>query len=192
MSTSAAEIEATRGTRQASEEVSASVPTAPLDTASLRTADSRVEKPIHYGPGKGYVERDDFVPNPTDMAGYFDTAFEGAFLGSATTPSPIFDRARELELKTALRALDTTDPEVPEHMVVLPDSGRTVDGAKQALVDAAAAAGVDVSAHEVKLQDGTVATASTPTPPATPTPTPPETTATVEPPAAEPAPPTTA
>ena len=165
MNTAAEEIQEARGTRQASEEVSPSVPTAPLDTASLRAADSQVQKPVHYGPDKGYVENPDFVPNPTDMVGTYDTAFEGGFLGSGTTPSPIFEHARAIELKTALRALDASDPDVPEHLVVLPESGRTIDGAKQSLIDAAAAAGVDVSAHEVKLQDGTVATASSPTPP---------------------------
>jgi hypothetical protein len=191
MSATAEEVATTktaRGTRQASGEVSASDPAAPLETAAPPAEASGVQRPVHYGPGKGYVERDDFVSNPTDMVGEFNTVTEGSFLGSVTTPSPIFDRAREIDLRTALRAVDPNDTEVPEHLVVLPDSGRTIDGAKQALVDAAAAAGVDTSAHEVPLSDGTIATASTPTPPATPTPAPPETSA---PPVIEPSPPVT-
>lgn len=184
MSSTAEEVTQTktaRGSRQAAAEVSPSDPAAPLETPASAPGDSGVQKPIHYGPGKGYVEDPDFVPNPTDMAGEFMTAAEGGFLGSVTSPTPIFERAREIDLRTALRAINPADTEVPEHLVVLPESGRTIDGAKQALVDAAAAAGVDVSEHEVKLSDGTPITASNPTPPANPpvasppepTPTPP-------------------
>jgi hypothetical protein len=189
MSSTAEEVTQTktaRGSRQAAAEVSASDPAAPLETPAPAPGDSGVQKPIHYGPGKGYIERDDFIPNPTDMAGEFMTAAEGGFLGSVTSPTPIFERAREIDLRTALRAVDPNDTEVPEHLVVLPDSGRTIDGAKQALVDAAAAAGVDVSQHDVKLSDGTPITASNPTPPANPPFAFPSTPATTEPPPAAP------
>jgi hypothetical protein len=125
-----------------------------LETATPTGADVGVQRPIHYGPDKGYIEDPEFVPNPTDEIGYPQTSIEGGF--HSLTSSPIHEEVRRRDLTTALRALDPHDPTSPD-LVVVPNDYRTADDAKRELVARAAAVGVDVSAHSIPLSDGTTA-----------------------------------
>jgi hypothetical protein len=59
--------------------------------------------------GGAYKERDDFVPNPTDMYGTFNTHGVGAHHDPATV-SPIFEADR---VRAAQGVIDALDPENP-------------------------------------------------------------------------------
>lgn len=70
--------------------------------------------------GGEYVENPDFVPDPTDMYGTFNTSGTGAHHDPATV-SPIFAVDRNKTAADILAALDPEDDSVPASRVILPE-----------------------------------------------------------------------
>lgn len=85
--------------------------------------------------GGAYVENPDFVPNPSDMYGTFNTHGVGAHHDPATV-SPIFEVDRNLTAREVLNALDPDSP-VSSDRVLLPEAKAVVaaddEGAKETL-----------------------------------------------------------
>lgn len=70
--------------------------------------------------GGEYVENPDFVPNPADMYGTFNTSGTGAHHDPATV-SPIFDVDRNKTAREIVNALDPEHP-TPSDRVILPEA----------------------------------------------------------------------
>lgn len=70
--------------------------------------------------GGEYVENPDFVPNPADMYGTFNTSGTGAHHDPATV-SPIFEVDRNKTAQEILNALDEDNP-TPSSRVILPEA----------------------------------------------------------------------
>lgn len=70
--------------------------------------------------GGAYVENPDFVPDPADMYGTFNTSGTGAHHDPATV-SPIFEVDRNKTAREILNALDEDNP-TPSSRVILPEA----------------------------------------------------------------------
>lgn len=93
-------------------------------------ADDKVEGDVAVVNEGPYSENENHVPHPTDQFGTFDTSgTAGAAHADLRAVSPIFDVAEAQDIVTAARALDPDDPDVPEHLVVLPS------GTKMEVID---------------------------------------------------------
>lgn len=85
-------------------------------------------------PKNGYVENEDFVPEPTAQYGTLDTsATAGAAHSQIVEISPVFEVADAQNAANAAKALDPDDDSVPASAVILPDSGRSRDDAVEAV-----------------------------------------------------------
>lgn len=84
----------------------------------------------------GYVENEDYVPDPLHQYGTLDTSdTAGGVHQDIREVSPAFDLARAQNLMTAARALDPDDP-TPSELVVLPEGSVTVSGTTKTPEDA--------------------------------------------------------
>jgi len=102
---------------------------------------------------EGYVENEDFVPNPTDLYGTYNTSGVGASDDPATV-SPIFAQDKAASAQRFLDALDPDNP-YPKDRIIFPDPVPVVSADNDALeaevkeqaqaaVDAAKEAGTPV------------------------------------------------
>ena len=80
--------------------------------------------------GGAYVENPDFVPNPTDMYGTFNTSGTGAHHDPATV-SPIFEVDRNLTAQEIVNALDPEHP-TPRDRVVFAEPKPVVSADNEA------------------------------------------------------------
>ena len=97
------------------------------------------DKPAEVREGvviEGYRERNDFVPNPTDMRGTLDTSgTAGAAHNRLEDVTAAFEVAKRDDTILAGRALDPQDTAVPSSTVVLPQSVSVVSGDPDAARD---------------------------------------------------------
>lgn len=99
------------------------------------------EQPVVDTAAAPYKESDDFVPDPTAVFGTLETSgTAGGDNERAEKVTPIFEAAKANDLAYAKRAVDPDDTDVDEATsVVLPDNGRDVDSAREAVRKAASA-----------------------------------------------------
>jgi len=89
---------------------------------------------------KEYEEDKDFIPNPTDAMGTFDTSgTAGTAHARIEEVTPIFDVAKAQDLAVAAKALDPED-DTSASLVVLPEGIRVVQGDPEAATERVRAA----------------------------------------------------
>lgn len=82
--------------------------------------------------GGGYVESDEFTPNPMDLHGTFNTSGVGAHHDPSTV-SPMFEVDRKATAAQIVAALDPEDTSVSADTVLLPEGDKDPEAAKEAI-----------------------------------------------------------